>query len=98
MASLRKELAELLGIREVKTGEISHLPKPRDAVKGIARVPKRDIPIKPIGANSHVTEEQWKKDGEIIDSRIEQREKMRYLRPKDKPVRPLELSDWRRLK
>jgi hypothetical protein len=98
MASLLKELAELLGIREVKTGEISHLPKPRDAVKGIARVPKRDVPIKPIGANSSVTEEQWKKDGEILDSTIELRQREKYLRTQNKAVRPLELSDWRRLK
>jgi len=97
MAEILKKIADFLQIEEEKKGEISSLPKPRDSVNGIPSVPVRRNAIKPIPRN-HVSDEQWKKDGEIIDSRIEAEEKARYLRPKDKAVRPLELSDWRRQK
>jgi hypothetical protein len=96
MSETLKKIADFLQIEEEKT-EV-YAPKQREVVMGIAPVPKRHVPIKPIGAESRVSEEQWKKDGEIIDARIEAEEKARYLRPKDKPVRPLELSDWRRQK
>jgi len=97
MAEMLNKIAKFLQIEEEKTGEISSLPKPRQAVKGIPSVPKRDVPIKPVKYTT-VSDEQWKKDGEITQSRIDAEEKARYLRPKDKPVRPLELSDWRRNK
>jgi hypothetical protein len=96
MAEILNKIAKFLQIEEEKTG-VPHVPVRRDAVMGIPPVPKSTVLIKPVGA-SRVTEEQWKKDGEVIDSRIEAEEKARYLRPKDKPVRPLELSDWRRQK
>jgi len=96
MAEALKKVAKFLGIEEDKP--TVYAPKRREAVLGIPPVPRKTTPIKPIGASSRVTEEQWTKDGEIIDSRIEATEKMRYLRPKDKAVRPLEVSDWRRLK
>ena len=80
-----KEIAHFLGIEEENTGKISSLPKPRQAVKGISTVP-----------NSRLTPKQSTRlSSEIENSTIE---KMRFNRPMDKPVKPLELSDWRRLK
>jgi len=83
MAELLKKVADFLGIEEEKKGEIASLPKPRQAVKGISTVP-----------NSRLTP----KGSALLSSTIEDEaiEKMKFNRPMDKPVRPLQLSDYRR--
>ena len=94
MAEILKGIADFLGIEEDKP--TVYAPKRRDFVMGIPPVPRKTTPIKPVGASSRVTEEQWKKDGEILDSNIELAKRTTYLRAQNKPVRPLQLRDYRR--
>lgn len=94
MADLLKELAEVLGIREVKK-ESSYVPKKRDSIGGSPRVPKyeRNVPIKPVPPYEPVP--LIGRD-EGLEHTIAMNKKLNYLRPKEKPVTPLKLDDWRR--
>jgi len=94
MAEILKKIADFLQIEEDKP--TVYAPKRQITVSGIPPVPRKTTPIKPIGTESRVTEEQWKKDGEIIDSNIELAKRTTYLKAQNKPVRPLQLQDHRR--
>ena len=75
MADLLKELADVLGIREVKKGN------PHSS-----RIIGHSEPYKPIGPID------W---GDELQANIDASERKNYNKDRFKPVRPLELNDWR---
>ena len=79
MADLLKELADVLGIREVKKG-VPHAPKKRNSIQPNWK------PIEPVPTIV------W---GDELQATIDADERKNYNKDRFKPVRPRELSDWR---